>query len=161
MTTGAGGALRTAAPSGLVRFRESSSFHLVRSDRAMTAVMRRVACLLLLVFVAAPLNTASADLQQLSSAAYEYRNSLYNLPAADVDADEARSNLEALAAGPDQVAAETLAESMVPAGYEDYRLWATLTQIKTRLGKGLEATYAAYLAMEYAGEPGERAGAYV
>src|SRR5919108_5684373 len=136
------GALRTTAPSGLVRFRESPRSHLTRSSRAMTAVMRRLACLFLLVFVVAPFGTAAADLDELSSAAYEYRGRLYNLPPAEGDPDEARLRLEELAAGPDQVSAETLAESMVPAGYEDHQLWATLAQIKTRLGKGLEAAYA-------------------
>ena len=37
---------------------------------------------------------------------------------------------------------------MVPAGYENYQLWMSLDEIKTKLGKGLEAAYAAYLATE-------------
>ena len=72
----------------------------------MTAVMRRLACLLL-VFIAIP--SASADLQPLASAAYEYRNQLLNKPATDAEAGQARAELQDLAAGPDQVAAETLA----------------------------------------------------
>ena len=127
----------------------------------MTAVMQRLACLFLLVFVVAPFGSAAADLDELSAAAYEYRGRLYNLPPAEGDPDEARLRLEELAAGPDQVAAETLAESMVPAGYEDHQLWATLAQIKTKLGKGLEATYAAFLAKDMAYEPAERAQAFV
>src|SRR4029450_7495827 len=113
----------------------------------MTAVMRRLACLLL-VLIAIPV--ARADLQPLASAAYEYRSSLYNLQATDQDADDARPALQDLAAGADQAAAEKLAESMVPAGFEDYRLWMTLAEIKIKLGKGLQAAYAAYLATENA-----------
>ncbi|MGH6893600.1 MAG: hypothetical protein ACREEP_15220, partial [Dongiaceae bacterium] len=108
-----------------------------------------------------PLGAATADLQSLASAAYEYRNRLYNLPAADGDAEEARGALRELAAGADQVAAETLAESMVPAGYEDYQLWMMLAQVKGKMGKGLDGAYAAYLAMEAAGEPGQKAAAYL
>ncbi|HET6161993.1 MAG TPA: alpha-2-macroglobulin [Dongiaceae bacterium] len=124
----------------------------------MTAVVRRLA-LLLLVFIAIP--SASADLQQLASAAYEYRNQLYNVKAADGEAEEARARLQELAANQDQVAAETQAESMVPAGYEDYQLWITLAQIKTKLNKGLDAAYAGYLATEAAGDPAQKAAAYV
>ena len=124
----------------------------------MTAVMRCLACLLL-VFIAIP--SANADLQPLASAAYEYRNQIQSVPATDLEADEARAKLQELAAGPDQKAAETMAESMVPVGYEDYRLWMTLVEIKTKLGKGLDAAYAAYLATEAAGDPGQKAAAYL
>ena len=106
----------------------------------MTAVARCLACLLL-VFIAIPL--ASADLQPLASAAYEYRNKLYNAKAAEGEAAEATATLQALAAGDNQAAAEAQAESMVPAGYENYELWITLAQIKSKLDKGLEASYAA------------------
>jgi hypothetical protein len=126
----------------------------------MTAVVRRLACLLL-VFVVLPIGVAAADLAALSSAAYEYRNGLYNHPAAQGDADELFVRLEELAAGTDQAAAETLAESMMPAGHETYQLWATLAQIKTKLGKGLEAAYAAFLAKDSATEPAQRAAAWV
>ncbi|HEV8389270.1 MAG TPA: alpha-2-macroglobulin, partial [Dongiaceae bacterium] len=124
----------------------------------MTAVMRRLACLLL-VFIAIP--SASADLQPLASAAYEYRSQLYNLKAADGEAEDARATLRELAAGDDPVAAEAQAESMVPAGYEDYQLWITLAQIKTKLNKGLDAAYAAYLATEAAQDSGQKAAAYL
>jgi uncharacterized protein YfaS (alpha-2-macroglobulin family) len=124
----------------------------------MTAVMRRLACLLL-VLIAIPV--ARADLQPLASAAYEYRSSLYNLQATDQDADDARAALQDLAAGADQAAAEKLAESMVPAGIEDYRLWMTLAEVKTKLGKGLQAAYAAYLATENAMDQAEKTKAYL
>ncbi len=127
----------------------------------MTAVMRRLACLVLLVATFVPSGTATADLQSLSSAAYEYRGRLYGQPAAEGEPEDARRTLDELAAGADQVAAETLAESMVPAGYEDYQLWMTLVQIKGKLGKGLDAAYAAYLAMDAAGERGQKAAAYL
>ena len=91
----------------------------------MSAVLRRLACLLL-VFTAVPLSVAKADLQALASAAYEYRNQLYNLKAFDGDAQEAADALRSLSAGQDQVAAENQAESMVPAGYENYELWIAL-----------------------------------
>src|SRR5262249_22425938 len=110
----------------------------------MTAVVRRLACLLL-VLIVAPVAVARADLQALSSAAYDYRNQLYSLKAATGEADEALARLQELAAGQDQAAAESQAESMVPAGYENYDLWMTLAQIKTKLNKGLDAAYAAYL----------------
>jgi uncharacterized protein YfaS (alpha-2-macroglobulin family) len=126
----------------------------------MSAVLRRLACLLL-VFTAVPLSVAKADLQALASAAYEYRNQLYNLKAFDGDAQEAADALRSLSAGQDQVAAENQAESMVPAGHEDYELWIALAQIKTRLDKGLDAAYAAYLATEAAGNPADKAGAYL
>lgn len=124
----------------------------------MTAVMRRLACLLL-VFIAIP--SASADLRPLASAAYEYRNGLYNVPATDLDAAEARAELQELAAGPDLAAAETLAESMIPTGYEDYELWMSLAGIKSRLGKDLQGAYAAYLATEAAFDSGQKAAAYL
>ncbi len=124
----------------------------------MTAVMRRLACLLL-VLIAIP--SASADLQPLASAAYEYRNQLLSKPATEAEAGEARADLQDLAAGPDQVAAETLAESMVPVGYEDYGMWMTLAEVKTKLGKELEAAFAAYLATEAAGDPAQKAAAYL
>ncbi|HEX6118188.1 MAG TPA: hypothetical protein VFZ03_01980, partial [Dongiaceae bacterium] len=126
----------------------------------MSAVLRRLACLLL-VFVAVPFSSARADLQALASAAYEYRNQLYNLKAFDGDAQGAADALRALAAGQDQVAAENQVESMVPAGYENYALWIALAQIKTKLDKGLDAAYAAYLATEAAGNPADKAGAYL
>ena len=47
----------------------------------MTAVMRHFVCLLF-VLLALP-GVAAADLQQLGSASYEYRNRLYGVPAAD------------------------------------------------------------------------------
>ena len=122
----------------------------------MTAVMRRLACLLL-VLIAIP--AARADLQPLASAAYEYRSGLYNLQATELGGDEARAELQELMAGADQAAAEKLAESMVPAGYEVFGLWMSLVEIKTKLGKGLQAAYAAYLATENAmdfGTKGER-----
>ncbi|WP_162917658.1 alpha-2-macroglobulin family protein [Dongia deserti] len=124
----------------------------------MTAVMRRLACLLL-VFIAIPL--ASADLRSLASAAYEYRNGLYNVPATDLDAAEAHAELQELAAGPDQAAAEKLAESMIPAGYEDYQLWMSLIEIKTKLSKGLEAAYAAFIATEAAFDSQQKSAAYL
>src|SRR5215470_6313600 len=126
----------------------------------MSAVLRRLACLLL-VFITVPLSAAHADLQLLSSAAYDYRNQLYNLKAAEGEAEDAAAKLKDLAAGQDQVAAETQAESMVPAGFESYELWITLTQIKTKLNKGLDAAYAAFLATEAAGDPNEKAAAYL
>ena len=127
----------------------------------MTAVMRRFACLLIaFVGIAVP-GLAAADLQELSSAAYEYRNRLYSLPAAESDYEQSRADLDALVAAQDQVGAEILAESMVPAGYENYALWRSLTEIKSKLGKGLDATYAAFLATEYAGEPTLRAEAFL
>src|SRR4029453_17789850 len=124
----------------------------------MTAVMRRLACLLL-VLIAIPV--ARADLQPLASAAYEYRSSLYNLQATDQDADEARAALQDLLAGTDQAAAEKLAESMVPAGYEGFGLWMSLVEIKAKLGKGLQAAYAAYLATENAMDSGEKTKGYL
>src|SRR5690348_8035219 len=124
----------------------------------MSAVVRCLACLLL-VFIAIPV--ASADLQPLASAAYEYRNKLYNAKAAQGEAGEAASTLRELAAGDDQVAAETQAESMVPAGYENYELWITLAQVKSKLDKGLEAAYAAYLATEAANDQTQKAAAYL
>jgi len=124
----------------------------------MTAVMRRLACLLL-VFIAIP--AARADLQPLASAAYEYRNQILNLPATDLEAGEARAKLQEFAAGPDPKAAEAMAESMVPVGYEDYGLWMILVDVKTKLGKGLDAAYAAYLATEVAGDPIQKAAAYL
>jgi uncharacterized protein YfaS (alpha-2-macroglobulin family) len=126
----------------------------------MSAVVRRLACLLL-VLIAVPLSAAKADLQALASAAYEYRNQLYNLKAFDGDAQEAADALRALAAGQDQAAAEAHVQSMVPAGYENYELWITLAQIKTNLDKGLDAAYAAYLATEAAGNPADKAAAYL
>ncbi|HEY1384319.1 MAG TPA: alpha-2-macroglobulin [Dongiaceae bacterium] len=126
----------------------------------MSAVLRRLACLLL-VFIAVPMSAARADLQLLSSAAYDYRNQLYNLKAAEGEAEDAAARLKDLAAGQDQAAAEKQAESMVPAGFESYELWMTLAQIKSRLNKGLDAAYAAYLAAEAAGDPNEKAGAYL
>jgi hypothetical protein len=126
----------------------------------MSAVLRRLA-FLLLVFIAAPLSVAHADLQALASAAYDYRNHLYNLKAAEGEADEADAKLQDLAAGQDQVGAEKQAESMVPAGYESYELWITLAQIKIRLNKGEDAAYAAYLATEAANGPNEKAAAYL
>src|SRR6185369_6989007 len=104
------------------------------------------------VFIAIP--SANADLQPLASAAYEYRSQILSVPATDLEADEARAKLQELTGEPDQKAAETMAESMVPVGYEDYRLWMTLVEIKTKLGKGLDAAYAAYLATQAAGDPG-------
>ena len=124
----------------------------------MTAVVRRLACLLL-VLIAIP--TARADLQPLASAAYEYRSSLYNLQATNQDADDARAELQELLAGTDQAAAEKLAESMVPAGYEVYGLWMSLVEIKSKLGKGLQAAYAAYLATENAMDSGQKAQGYL
>src|SRR5262245_1505745 len=124
----------------------------------MTAVMRRLACLLL-VLIAIP--AARADLQPLASAAYEFRSSLYNVQGTGLDADEARAELQELAAGTDMAAAEKLAESMVPAGYEDYPFWMTLAEIKTKLGKGLQASYAAYLATENAPDNAQKAKAYI
>jgi uncharacterized protein YfaS (alpha-2-macroglobulin family) len=124
----------------------------------MTAALRGLACLLL-VLIAIP--AASADLQPLASDAYEYRNRLLGVSPADLEAGEARAELQALAAGPDAQAAETMAESMVPMGYEDYRLWMALVDVKTRLDKGLEAAYAAYLAVESAQESAQKAAAYV
>ncbi|HKP22713.1 MAG TPA: alpha-2-macroglobulin, partial [Dongiaceae bacterium] len=124
----------------------------------MTAVMRRLARLLL-VLIAIPV--ARADLQPLASAAYEYRSSLYNLQASDQEAEDARAALQELATGADQAAAEKLAESMVPAGFEDYRLWMTLAEVKTKLGKGLQAAYAAYLATENAMDQAEKTKAYL
>ena len=116
----------------------------------MTAVMRRLASLFVaLVAIVAP-NLAAADLQQLSSAAYEYRNNLYSVPPSSGDYEQLRAQLDDLMAGTDQAAAETLAEGMVPAGYENYDLWRSLFEIKTKLGKGLDAAYVAYLATEYA-----------
>jgi uncharacterized protein YfaS (alpha-2-macroglobulin family) len=126
----------------------------------MTAVVRRLACLLLLVFTVAPF-AAKADLQSLASAAYEYRNTLYNLQAADGESEDAHATLRTLAAGDDPAAAQTQAESMVPAGFEDYELWITLAQIKIKLNKGLDAAYAAYLATEAAGDSGQKAAAYL
>lgn len=123
----------------------------------MTAVMRRLACLLL-VLIAIP--SASADLRPLASAACEHRNRLYNLPAIDLEAAEARAELQELAAGPDQ-AAEKLAESMIPVGYEDYQLWMDLVAIKSSLGKGLQAAHAAYLATEAAFGSREKAAAHL
>jgi len=127
----------------------------------MTAVVRRLACLLLLVLIVAPFGAARADLQQLASAAYEYRNGLYNVKAAEGEAEEAQATLQELTKGENQVAAEKQAESMVPAGYETYDLWMTLAEIKTKLGKSLDAAYAAYLATEAAGDPVQKAAAYL
>jgi alpha-2-macroglobulin len=124
----------------------------------MTAVVRRLACLLL-VLIAIP--AARADLQPLASAAYEYRSSLYNLRATNQDADDARAELQELMAGTDQAAAEKLAESMVPAGYEVYGLWMGLVEIKSKLRKGLQAAYAAYLATENAMDSGQKAQGYL
>ena len=124
----------------------------------MTAVMRRLACLL---FVLIAIPAARADLQPLASAAYEYRSGLYNLRATDLSGDEARAELEELMSGPDQAAAETLAESMVPAGYEGFGLWMSLADIKSRLGKGLQASYAAYLATENATDSGQKAQGFL
>src|SRR5262245_6467351 len=124
----------------------------------MTAVMRRLACLLL-VLIAVP--AARADLQPLASAAYEYRSGLYNLRSTELGGDEARAELQDLMAGTDQAAAEKLAESMVPAGYEGYSLWMGLADIKAKLGKGLQAAYAAYLATENAMDSGEKAKGYL
>ncbi|HJR21752.1 MAG TPA: MG2 domain-containing protein, partial [Dongiaceae bacterium] len=124
----------------------------------MTAVMRRLACLL---FVVIAIPAARADLQPLASAAYEYRSGLYNLRATDLGGDEARAELEKLMSGPDQTAAETLAESMVPAGYEVFGLWMSLVDIKSRLGKGLQASYAAYLATENAMDSGQKAQGFL
>lgn len=127
----------------------------------MTAVMRRLACVLIALFAIVAPDLAAADLQQLNSAAYEYRNRLYSLQAAQGDYDLLRADLDALAASGDQVAAETLAESMVPAGYESYALWRSLIDIKTKLGKGLEAAYAAYLATEATGDSTQRSDAFL
>jgi hypothetical protein len=69
----------------------------------MTAVMRRLACLLL-VLIAIP--AARADLQPLASAAHEYRSGLYNLQATELGGDDARAELQELMAGTDQAAAE-------------------------------------------------------
>jgi alpha-2-macroglobulin len=124
----------------------------------MTAVVRCLACLLL-VLIAIPV--ASADLQPLASAAYEYRNKLYNLKAAEGEAGEAAATLRELAAGDDQAAAETQAESMVPAGFENYEFWITLAQIKSKLDKGLDAAYAAYLATEAANDQAQKTAAYL
>jgi hypothetical protein len=127
----------------------------------MTAVMRRFACLLIAVVGLVTPGIAAADLQQLSSAAYEYRNRLYGVPAAQGSYEEARAELDVLVAGPDQAVAETLAESMVPAGYENYQLWRDLAVIKTRLGKGLDAAYAAFMATEQAYEAPQQAAAFL
>jgi uncharacterized protein YfaS (alpha-2-macroglobulin family) len=124
----------------------------------MTAVVRRLACLLL-VLIAIP--SAHADLQSLASAAYDYRNRLYSVKATDLEAADARAELETLAAGPDQAAAETMAESMIPPGYEDYQLWISLAGIKSKLNKGLEASYAAYLATEAAFDSQQKAAAFL
>ncbi len=126
----------------------------------MTAVMRRFACLFVaLIGIVAP-HLAAADLQQLSSAAYEYRNGLYSVPPSSGDYEQLRAQLDDLMAGTDQAAAETLAEGMVPAGYENYDLWRSLFDIKTRLGKGLDAAYAAYLASDYAPDSAAKAEAF-
>lgn len=122
----------------------------------MTAVARSLACLLL-VFIAIPV--AAADLQSLASAAHEYRSRLYNLKAADGDSLEAAATLRQLASGSDPPAAEAQAESMVAAGYENYVLWITLREIKSKLGKGLDAVYAAYRATEAVGTETEKVAA--
>src|SRR5690349_14388525 len=107
----------------------------------MTAVMRRFICLLCVLFTVVLPGMAAADLQELGSAAYEYRNRLYGVPAASGYYEQLRADLDAAMAGEDQVAAETLAESMVPAGYENFELWRSLYDIKAKLGKGLDAAY--------------------
>jgi uncharacterized protein YfaS (alpha-2-macroglobulin family) len=126
----------------------------------MTAVMRRFFCLLVtFAGILAP-TLAAADLQELGSAAYEYRNRLYGIPAASGYYEQVRADLDTLLTGTDMVAAETLAESMVPAGYDNYALWRDLSTIKTKLGKGLDAAYAAYMASEMAYESPDRAAAF-
>ncbi len=132
----------------------------------MTAVVRRfavsrLACLLCILFTVGLPGIAAADLQELGSAAYEYRNRLYGVPAASGSYEEIRADLDALIAGEDQVAAETLAESMVPAGFENIDLWRSLYDIKVKLGKGLDAAYAAYLATEYAPDSTVKAEAFL
>ncbi len=126
----------------------------------MTAVMRRFACLIIAILGMAAPGLAAADLQELSAAAYDYRNRLYSVPAADGAYEQLRADLDALIAGEDQVTTEILAESMVPAGYENYQLWRDLTGIKTKLGKGLDAAYAAFLATEVAYEAPQRSEAF-
>jgi alpha-2-macroglobulin len=123
----------------------------------MTAVARILACLLL-AFIAIPV--ATADLQSLASAAHEYRNRLNNLKAADGDSLEAAATLRQLAGGSDPAAAEAQAESMVAAGYENYVLWTTLREIKSKLGKDLDAVYAAYLATEAVSSEAEKVTAF-
>ncbi|MEZ5829934.1 MAG: MG2 domain-containing protein [Dongiaceae bacterium] len=120
--------------------------------------MRRLACLLL-VLIAIP--AARADLQPLASAAYEYRERLLSLRSTDLGEDEAHARLQTLVAGSDAAAAETLAESMVPAGYDDYQVWMTLVDIKAKLSKDLDAAYAGYLATEAADDSAQKAAAYL
>ena len=128
----------------------------------MTAVMRRVACLFLLALIVTPLGVAHADiLQQLSSAAYEYRNSLYNKKSVESDAGEARARFDELVQAGDLAGAEAQAESMVPAGYETYDLWMSLSDVKAKLGRKLEVAYTAYLATEAAGDPAQKSAAYL
>ena len=119
-------------------------------------VVRYLACLLL---IAIPV--ARADLDDLVSAAYIYRNELHSLKVADGDAHEAVKTLRALAAGDDQIAAEAQAESMVSAGYENYDLWIMLKVIKSRVGKPSEAVYAAYFATTFAKGAVQKAAAYL
>ncbi|MBL9034910.1 MAG: alpha-2-macroglobulin family protein [Rhodospirillaceae bacterium] len=126
----------------------------------MTAVMRRFVCLFAVILGIAAPGLAAADLQELGAAAYEYRNRLYGVAAAEGPYEEVRAELDALIAGEDHAAAEALAESMVPAGYDNYQLWRDLAAIKTRLGKGLDAGYAAYLATEMAFDTPQRAEAF-
>src|SRR5690606_7529553 len=97
--------------------------HLAWSFRTMTAVMRRFVCLFAVILGIAAPGLAAADLQELGAAAYEYRNRLYGVAAAEGPYEEVRAELDALIAGEDHAAAEALAESMVPAGYDNYQLW--------------------------------------
>jgi uncharacterized protein YfaS (alpha-2-macroglobulin family) len=127
----------------------------------MTAVMRRLFCLLCVFVTVALPGIAAADLQEISSAAYEYRNRLYSVPAASGYYEQLRADLDAAMSGEDQVAAETLAESMVPAGHENFELWRSLYDITVKLGKGLDAAYVAFLATEYAPDSTAKAEAFL
>ena len=125
----------------------------------MTAVMRRLACLLL-VLIAIP--AARADLQPLASAAYEYRSRLYSVPTTELDADDgarraAGADGRTRPSGGGEAGGEHGAGGL--RGLSD--LWMSLADIKTKLGKGLQAAYAAYLATENAIDSGQKAKGYL
>jgi hypothetical protein len=50
---------------------------------------------------------------------------------------------------------------MIAAGYENYVLCTTLREIKSKLGKNLNAVYAAYLATEAVSSEAEKMAAFM